>query len=126
MCTAKYLRSANQLNEASKHLLNKKQTGEQQSTSHPINQPTNQPTSQITNQPASQPTKQPKNQPTNHPANQPTNQPINQQHNQPNNGTRRTISVNANAAGKDKYIKPSLMYELTLRVAAFEVSELAQ
>jgi hypothetical protein len=43
MCTAKSLSSANQLNEASKHLLNKKQTGEQQSTSQPVKQSTNNP-----------------------------------------------------------------------------------
>jgi hypothetical protein len=91
MCTAKYLSNANHLKEASKHLLNKKQTGEQQSTSQPVKQSTNQPTSQSTNQP--------------------TIHPISQQPNQPNNVPRRTTSVNANAAGKDKYSQPSLMYE---------------
>jgi hypothetical protein len=63
--------------------MSKKQTCEQQSTSQPANQSNTHP----------------------------TNQPINQQPNQPNNVPRRTISVNANAAGKDKYTKPSLMYE---------------
>jgi hypothetical protein len=87
MCTAKSLRSANQLNEASKYLLNKEHTCEQQSTSQPVKQSTSQPTYQ------------------------PTNQPINQQPNQQNSIPPRTISVNANAAGKDKYTKPSLMYE---------------
>jgi len=72
--TAKYLGSANQLNEASKHLLNKKQTGEQQSTSQSINQSANQPINQPINQSINQST----NQPTNHPTNQPTNNTINQ------------------------------------------------
>jgi hypothetical protein len=42
MYTAKYISSANQLNEANKYLLNRKQTGEQQSTSQPVNRSANQ------------------------------------------------------------------------------------
>jgi len=63
----KYISSANQLNEANKHLLNKKQTGEQQSTSQTVKY---QPTSQSTNHPINQPSNQPTNQPTNNPTNQ--------------------------------------------------------
>jgi protein-arginine kinase activator protein McsA len=54
MCTAKYLSSANQLNEASKHLLNKKQM--RTTINQPASQSNNQTTSQSTNQPINQTT----------------------------------------------------------------------